>query len=151
MLAWFGTVDLILDKKHSFRVSTGLATCLFMIDERRNLSNRDLAEQMSGIDPTLLRKLLGPVLNSGVVCEEDGSYSIESPGDIEPLLLGKALTTAEMYTDLVAEASSVSVTLAKDAASSHYPGTSGSMLAYIHPKHKHRVYAFVTKTVKRGP
>ena len=68
------------------------------------------------------------------------------------MLLGKALTTAEMYTDLVAEASSVSVTLAKEASSSHYPGgTSGSMLAYIHPKHKHRVYAFVTKTVKRGP
>jgi len=44
MLAWFGTVDLILDKKHNFRVSTGLATCLFMIDERKQLSNRDLAE-----------------------------------------------------------------------------------------------------------
>lgn len=94
---------------------------------------------------------MGPVLNSGVVSEEDGSYSIERPGDIEPMLLGKALSTAEMYTDLVAEASSVSVTLAKEAASNHYPGTSGSMLAYIHPKHKHRVYAFVTKTVKRGP
>jgi len=44
MMAWLGTVDLVMDKRHQLRVGTGLASCLFMIDERGKLSNQDLAE-----------------------------------------------------------------------------------------------------------
>ena len=58
MMAWLGSVELILDKRHRLTVNTGLASCLFMIDERGKLSNQDLAEQMGGIDPDTMRKLL---------------------------------------------------------------------------------------------
>ena len=32
MLAWFGTVDLIVDRRHSFVASTGLATSLLIVE-----------------------------------------------------------------------------------------------------------------------
>ena len=42
------------------------------------------------------------------------------------------------------------MTIAKDdAPSDSGAAASGSMLAYSHPKHKHRVMAFLVKTVKR--
>lgn len=50
ILAWFGTVELVLDRRHSLVVNTGLATCLLMVEERK-LSNNDLAESMGGLTP----------------------------------------------------------------------------------------------------
>ena len=53
MLAWFGTVELVLDKRHKLAVNTGLATCLMMIEERRNIPSSDLAECMGGLDASI--------------------------------------------------------------------------------------------------
>ena len=110
MLAWFGTVDLVLDRRHQFTVSTGLATCLFMIEERIKLSNNDLAECMGGIDAALMRKLVQPLLDSSVVTEENGQYRIEAANQVETnkLQMSKSLT-AGVYTDLVASATTVKI------------------------------------------
>ena len=53
MLAWFGTVELVLDKRHKLVVNTGLATCLMMIEERRKIPSSELAECMGGLDATI--------------------------------------------------------------------------------------------------
>lgn len=50
MMPWFGTVDLILDRRHQVRVNTGQATCLLIIEARGKLSVSDLSECMAGID-----------------------------------------------------------------------------------------------------
>ena len=58
MMPWFGTVDLVLDRKHQLRVNTGQATCLLLIENKGKLSMSSLADSLAGMDQTLLRKLL---------------------------------------------------------------------------------------------
>ena len=87
MLAWFGTVELVLDKRHKLVVNTGLATCLMMIEERRKIPSSELAECMGGLDATIFAKLLQPLLDSTVVTLEAGEYSISEPSQIEPAKL----------------------------------------------------------------
>ena len=106
MLAWFGTVELVLDRRHQFVVSTGLASCLLLVEERK-LSNSDLAECMGGIDSQLLRNLVQPLLDSGLLTEEGGMYSIAAPNAIAPAKLTQALTSAQKYTDLVSQSTNV--------------------------------------------
>ena len=84
MLAWFGTVELELDKKHQIRVCTGHASCLLMVEDMGRISNDDLAGLMGGIDPSLLRKLLEPLFDSSILSEENGQLMIEDAGSIEP-------------------------------------------------------------------
>ena len=67
MLAWFGTVELVLDKRHKLVVNTGLATCLMMIEERRKIPSSELAECMGGLEATIFSKLLQPLIDSSVV------------------------------------------------------------------------------------
>ena len=58
----FGTVELLLDKRHNFTVSTAQATCLFRIAEKEKITNKDLADYLGGIDPTLMRNIMAPLL-----------------------------------------------------------------------------------------
>ena len=74
MLAWFGSVDMCVDRRHNFTTGTALATCLMMIDERTSCSNNDLAECMGGVDPSLLRKIIQPLLDSSLLTEVDGKF-----------------------------------------------------------------------------
>ena len=67
MLAWFGSVELVLDKRHKLVVNTGLATCLMMIEERRKIPSNELAECMGGFEVTIFSKLLQPLIDSSVV------------------------------------------------------------------------------------
>ena len=155
ILAWFGTVELVLDRRHSLVVNTGLATCLLMVEERK-LSNNDLAESMGGLTPQLMRQLVQPLLDSKLLTEESGVYSIEAQDQIEPAKLPLARMTSATYTELVAAATNVSVTLDKDQPgrnneTADNQNASGALLQYSHPKHKHRVMAFIAKTVKRQP
>ena len=148
-MGWFGTVDLVLDRRHKLTVGTGLASCLLMVEERGQLANGDLAECMGGMDPTLLRRLVQPLIDASILTEEFGKYGIERADQIQPSLFSKALMSAETLTDTVAAASSVQVTLAKD--SNEPLLAERGLTQYSHPKHKYRVMGFIAKTVKRGP
>ena len=45
-----------------------------MIDERTSCSNSDLAECMGGVDQSLLRKIIQPLLDSSLLTEVDGKF-----------------------------------------------------------------------------
>ena len=76
MLAWFGTVELMLDKRHKIHVCTGHASCLLMVADMVQVSNDDLARLMGSIDPSLLRQLLEPLFDSSVLTEDNGMLKI---------------------------------------------------------------------------
>ena len=103
MLAWFGNVEMTIDRRFNFTTSTALATCLMMIDERSSCSNNDLAECMGGIDPILLRKYIQPLIDSTLVKEAEGAkFQIEQSSAIVSSKLILAKTSAETYLNLVA-------------------------------------------------
>lgn len=77
MLAWFGSVEMTVDRRHNFTTGTALATCLMKIDERRTCANSELAECMGGVDPSLMRRIVQPLLDSTLVAEVDGKFQIE--------------------------------------------------------------------------
>ena len=97
----FGTVELLVDKKHSITVSTGQATCLLRIEEKQKVSNKDLSDYLVGTDPTLMRSLITPLIDSTVVTEVLGYYQIEEPKAIESKSLSKAQLRADEYLDLI--------------------------------------------------
>ena len=108
---------------------------------------------MGGIDPELFKKVVQPLLDSSLMKEENGQYSIASANEIEPAKLSNARMTTADYTELVATSTSVQVTLERDqqqqSAQEAANTANGALLQYSHPKHKHRVMAFIIKTVKR--
>ena len=125
MLAWFGNVEMSVDGRHNFTTGTALATCLLMVDERGSCSNSDLAECMGGVDSSLLRKVIQPLLDSTLLVEMDGKFKVESSSAIVPNKLSLALSSAESYTDLVAS-TQVTVTLDKDMGKIGSSAASGS-------------------------
>lgn len=116
-MAWLGTVDLVMDKKHKLTVGTGLASCLFIIDQRKSISNQDLAEQMGGLEPDLMRKLIEPLFAATVVTETMGKYSIEVKSDVKPAQFAKVMISnaAETYTTLLGRTTGAKITLATDS------------------------------------
>ena len=87
----FGTVELLLDRKHAVTVSTGQATVLLRIEEKKKASNKDLADYLGGIDPTLMRNMMQSVIESTLVSEMNGFYTIEESSQIDAKLLPKSL------------------------------------------------------------
>ena len=55
---------------------------------------------MGGLEPDLMRKLIEPLLESTIVTENLGKYSIEAKNDVKPALFSKAMiaNAAETYT-----------------------------------------------------
>ena len=100
-LSMFGTVELLVDKKHSITVSTGQATCLLRIEEKQKVSNKDLSDYLVGTDPALMRSIITPLIDSTVVTEVLGYYQIEEPKAIESKQLSKAQLRADEYLDLI--------------------------------------------------
>ena len=76
-LAMFGTAELLVDRKHNITVSTGQATCLLHIDEQSKASNKDLADYFGGVDPMVMRNMIQPLIDSTIVSEENGYFTIE--------------------------------------------------------------------------
>ena len=54
-MAMFGTVELELDKRHTFTVSTAQATCLLKIEQSGKASNKDLVDYLGNTDPNVVR------------------------------------------------------------------------------------------------
>ena len=73
----FGTVELILDKRHTFTVSTAQATCLLKIEKSGKSSNKDLVDYLGNTDPTVIREMMKVLIESTIVSEENGFYTIE--------------------------------------------------------------------------
>ena len=69
---------------------------------------------MGGIDPELFKKVVQPLIDSSLLKEENGQYSIASANQIEPAKLSNARMTTADYTELVATSTSVQVTLERD-------------------------------------
>ena len=97
----FGTVELLLDKRHTITVNTGQATCLLRIAEKEKITNKDLADYLGGIDPTLMRNIMAPLLESTVVSEVNSYYTIEESSQIESKHLSKAMLQVTQYLDLI--------------------------------------------------
>ena len=97
----FGTVEFIVDKKHSLKVSTGQATCILRIEEKGKVSNKDLSDYLAGTDPALMRSIITPLIESTVVTEVVGYYQIEEPKAIDSKSLSKALLRTDQYLDLI--------------------------------------------------
>ena len=65
----FGTVDLVLDKKYSFKLSTGQATAIFHIESKpKGISNNELADYMN-MESSLVRKMIHPIIDSSILWE----------------------------------------------------------------------------------
>ena len=90
----FGTVEFLVDRKHNITVSTGQASCLLRIDEQAKASNKDLVDYLGGVDPMIMRNMMQPLIDSTIVSEENGFFTIEQASQIDGKQLGKSLLKA---------------------------------------------------------
>ena len=74
-----------------------MASALLKLDKDGPISNQKMAEFLGNINPVLLRRIIEPCIECGIVSEENGLYVLESPDQLDLEKTKNTLITAERY------------------------------------------------------
>ena len=79
----FGTVELVMDKKHHLKVSTMQATVLLVLENHQGVDIEELTQLMQHPDINVLKKILDGLTLANILIQKDSRFMLRDAKDVK--------------------------------------------------------------------